>query len=461
MSGHPPTDLGNARRFVDRYSGELRYVPEWDRWLAWDGTRWAPDRSNRALELACEIPRLVLAEAVEAAGQARTDLTRWALASEAASRITAALNLAKADRRVVVTPERLDAHPDLLNTPAGTVDLRTGEVHGHDPDQLHTKRTGVPLGRGRPPRRWLAFLERVLPDPDVRAFVQRAAGYSATASVAEQVLVVCHGSGANGKSTLFNVLRAVLGDYAHQAAPDLLLAKRSDNHPTEVAALRGRRLVVATETSEGRRLDDALVKRLTGGDAVSARFMRQDFFEFTPTHKLWLACNQLPRVADHSLAMWRRIRLVPFAVSIPAGERVRDLDAQLVEEEGPEILEWVLEGALSWRRHGLAPPADVELATEAYRQAEDQVEQALDDVLEESSPWAASAWESSKALMDAYGEWCEANGVPERHRVSAKELGQRLSARGAVAERKTVAGKVTRGWRGVCLVGRLTGPDAS
>ncbi len=460
VSGHPPTDLGNARRFVDRYHGDLRYVPERDRWLAWDGTRWAPDRSNRHLGLACEIPRLVLGEAQGATPAARPELTRWALTSEAAARINAAVALAKADPRVVVTPERLDAHPDLLNTPGGTIDLRTGEVRRHDPDELHTKSTGVAVGCcGRPAPRWLAFLERILPEPDVRAFVQRALGYSATASVAEQVLFVCHGPGANGKSTLFNVVRSVLGDYAHQAAPDLLLAKHSDSHPTEVAELAARRFVVATETSEGRRLDDALVKRLTGGDPVSARLMRQDFFTFTPTHKLWLGCNHLPRVADPSAAMWRRIRLVPFAVSIPPEDREQDLDHHLVEEEGPEILRWLVDGCLLWRRHGLAPPGDVELATEAYRQGEDHVEQALNDVLADpaSSPWAAEGWESSKALMDAYSEWCEGNSVPERQRISAKALGQRLEARGAMADRKKVAGKVTRGWRGVCLAGRLTG----
>jgi putative DNA primase/helicase len=459
-SGPSLTDLGNARRFAEAYFHTLRYVPEWERWLVWDGVRWDPDRSNRALELACEIPRLLLAEAQATKDQdTRRRITKWALASESASRINAAVALAKGDRRLVVTPECLDAHPHLLNTLSGTVDLRTGQVHDHDAAALHTKCTGVGLTYYRPARRWLAFLERILPEPDVRAFLQRAVGYSATASVAEQVLFLCHGPGANGKSTLFNVLRLVLGDYAHQAAPDLLLTKRHDTHPTEVAALRGRRLVVATETSEGRRLDSALVKRLTGGDPVSARFMRQDFFEFLPSHKLWLGCNHLPRVADHSPAMWRRIRLVPFDVSIPPEERVADLDCQLVEEEGPAILAWIVEGALAWREHGLAAPADVALATESYRQTEDHVEQALADVVTKSDD---VAFETSKDLMEAYVGWCSDNGIPEQHRVTAKALGERLAARGATADRRKIDGKTVRGWRGVALIStpRIPGGDA-
>jgi putative DNA primase/helicase len=443
------TDLGNARRFAEAYSHTLRYVPEWERWLVWDGVRWDPDRANRALELACEIPRLLLAEAQATKDQDdRRRITKWALASESASRIKAAGGLAKGDPRLVATPEQLDAHPDLLNTPSGTVDLRTGELRDHDPGELHTMCTGVGLDGDSRPARWLAFLERILPEPDVRAFLQRAVGYSATASVAEQVFFVCNGPGANGKSTLLNVLRLVLGDYAHQAAPDLLMAKRHDSHPTEVAALRGRRLVVAAETSEGRRLDSALVKRLTGGDPISARFMRMDFFEFVPSHKLWLATNHLPRVADHSPAMWRRVRLVPFTVAIPPEERVGDLDRQLVSEEGPAILRWVVEGALAWRAQGLAPPADVALATEAYRQTEDHVEQALDDVTAKGD---AVAWASSKELMDAYNRWCAENGVPEQHRVTTKALGDRLAARGATPDRRKVKGRTVRGWRGVVL----------
>ncbi|HEV2069476.1 MAG TPA: phage/plasmid primase, P4 family [Acidimicrobiales bacterium] len=454
----PTTDLGNARRFARQYHDTVRYVPEWETWLRWDGTRWAPDRCNRALELGCEIPRLVLAEAQATRAQdARTRLTKWALASESASRIQAALSLAKADRRLVVTPERLDAYPHLLNTRSGTVDLRTGEVHDHDPAELHTRCTGVGLERGdRWPSRFLAFLERILPQPDVRAFVQRAIGYSATASVAEQVMVIAYGPGANGKSTLHNVLQLVLGDYAHQAAPDLLLTKRHDTHPTEVAALRGRRLVVATETNEGRRLDSALVKRLTGGDPISARFMRQDFFEFVPSHKLWLACNHLPRVADHSPAMWRRIRLVPFTVSIPAEERVPDLDRQLVAEEGPAILAWIVEGALAWRDQGLDPPPDVMLATETYRQTEDHVEQALDDVTVTGD---GAAWESSKEIIDAYTRWCADNAIPEHQRVTAKALTDRLTARGATPDRRKVSGRTVRGWRGICLANRIPGGD--
>lgn len=456
---HHATDLGNACRLVDSCGDALRYVPASGQWLAWDRARWATNDLNQALTAARTVPRLVLAEAERAVSRARSagdagdarawekrarDLTAWAQRSESHQHVRAALALAEADRRVLVRPGDLDGDPDVLCAANGVVDLRTGELREHRRQDLHTKVTAVEYQPGEAPG-FAGFLARILPDRDLRQFVQRAIGYSATGHVSGQCLFLAHGSGANGKTTLLNVVRAVLGDYGAEGAPDLLIAKRHEQHPTELAMLKGCRFVSTVESRPGRRLDDALVKRLTGGDSLTARFMRRDFFTFTPTHSLWLACNHLPRIADHSAAMWRRLRAVPFGVVVPEGERRPDLDSVLVAEEGPAILAWIVAGAGEWYRTGLQPPLEVQLATEAYRQAEDH----LGRFLETGCVMSPDAAATSSELADAYAAWCRENGVDERDRVTTRDLAQRLQAEGCRPTKLRRGGKLVRSWRGI------------
>lgn len=444
--GLHPTDLGNALRLSKAFGHELRWVPAWDRWLVWSGSNWVSDQEEAALSRARLIPRLVHAEAATCEGdKASKELGRWAIDSEARHRIENAVRLAKGDPALVVRPDALDRHVDKLNTPSGTVELRTGVLRPHDRAEMHTKVTRV-----APDRQWEtpgfdSFLAHIQPDPEMRPFLQRSLGYSATGRSSEQVVFFAHGGGANGKSTLLNIVRKVLGDYAHQAPQDLLIARRHDPHPTERAALAGKRFVLTMESSEGRRLNDGLVKALAGGDAITAHFMRRDDFTFEPTFTLWMAVNHLPMVADHTRAMWRRIKRVPFDVTIPDDAQVKDFDEKLVAAEGPGILAWIIEGAVEWYRSGLAEPLAVEVATEAYHQHEDSFLR----FREEALVLADGAKVANVDLIGAYKTWCSANGVIA---LSMQALGERLGVEGCERTSLKRAGKTVRGWAGVGVV---------
>lgn len=280
--------------------------------------------------------------------------------------------------------------------------------------------------------RWRKFLEDVLPDDATRAFVQRAIGYSATASVREHVLFLLYATGRNGKSTLLEVIRALFGEYSAQAAPDLLLAKRTDRHPTELAALVSRRLVTSSEAGKGRSWDEARLKWLTGGDRLTARRMREDFFEFDPVHHFWVAVNHRPKVAGTDVGIWSRLKTIPFTQEFrdaddpdPARQHLPVKDATLKTRllaEMPGILNWVIEGCLAWQRQGLGEPESVRRATEGYRNEEDSLAPFLDA--------HAGLFEGGRCLLPdlakAYRAFAEESGEkPVSNRVLAEELRDR------------------------------------
>src|SRR5919107_5291637 len=265
----------------------------------------------------------------------------------------------------------MDASPDLLNVLNGTIDLRTGELRPHRREDLITKMAPVEYDPNSPVPAWAATLERVLPSPDLRAFFKKLCGYAISGETSEHLLPVLYGTGANGKSTVLSTLLAAAGDYGMQAAPDLLVAKKGA-HPTEVADLFGMRLVASIEVEDGRRLAESLVKQLTGGDKVRARRMRQDFWQFEPTHKVFMAVNHKPEVRGTDTAIWRRIRLIPFTETIPPGEQDKKLPEKL-RAELFGILAWCVEGCLEWQREGLQAPEEVRRATGQYRSEMDVI----------------------------------------------------------------------------------------
>jgi putative DNA primase/helicase len=225
-------------------------------------------------------------------------------------------------------------------------------------------------------------------------------GYALTADVTEQVLFFLHGAGSNGKSTFLGIIREMMGDYACQAVSELLMAKNTEAHPTERADLFGRRFVATIETDEGKRMAEALMKQLTGGDNLKARRMRQDFFEMTPTWKLFLAANHKPTIRGTDLAVWRRIRLIPFTVTIAEADKDKDLMVKL-RGELPGILAWAVRGCLEWQRHGLADPEEVQQATAEYQREQD----ALGQFLAECCVVADFARVKSSSLLLAFQEW--------------------------------------------------------
>jgi putative DNA primase/helicase len=415
------TDLGNAERFVSQHGENVRYCYPWARFLVWTGAQWERDEAGKVYRLAKETVRGIYQEAAESENETRRKaLAQHATRSEAEAKIKAMLELAKSE--IPVSPEELDADPWLLNAPNGTVDLRTGELREHCREDLITKIAPVEYRPDAPAPAWGAFLEQVLPSEDLRAFVQRAAGYSATGDTSEQCLFINHGVGANGKSTCQEAIAAALGDYAMRAPTEMLLAKRSGGVPNDVARLKGSRFVAASETEEGRRLAESLVKDLTGGDTITARFMRAEFFDFKPTHKLWLSTNHKPEIRGTDTAIWRRIRLIPWSVTIPPAEQDKKLPAVL-RHELPGILAWIVRGSLEWRREGLRPPEEVRRATGAYRAEMDVLAGFLSDCCEVGRDQRAYASD----LYKAYKLWCDDTG---EQRETQTKFGRRLTEKG-------------------------------
>jgi putative DNA primase/helicase len=413
------TDLGNSRRLIAWEGGNLRYCYPWGRWLVWTGCNWLVDDRGEVLKRAKAAVSRIYQEAAAARDEeTRKALAKHAMSSEAERKIKAMVELAKPE--VSILPEELDADPWKLNVLNGTIDLRSGKLLEHNRADLVTKIARVEYDPMAKAPNWEAVLERVLPSEDVRGFFKRLCGYALSGDVSEHVLPVLYGTGANGKSTVLNALLEVLGDYGIQAAPDLLISKRG-SHPTELADLFGMRFVTSIEVEDGRRFAESLVKQLTGGDRVRARRMRQDFWEFDPTHTVLLATNHKPEVRGTDNAIWRRIRLIPFTDTIPPDEQDKKLPEKL-RAELRGILAWAVEGCLEWQLDGLRAPVEVRQATGEYRSEMDVVGAFLNEccVLGEDRTISAAD------LYRAYGEWCKDTGeTQEKQRKFGSKLTER------------------------------------
>jgi putative DNA primase/helicase len=436
-------DAGNAERLADRHGANLRYCFPWGKWLVYDGTRWRVDDRGAVVRLAKETARAIFEEAKEAGDdETAKRLGKWATTSLSESKLRSMISLAQSEPGIPVLPEEMDASRDLLNVLNGTIDLRTGELREHRREDLITKIAPVEYDPDAAAPTWIATLERVLPSEEVRRFFKKVCGYALTGDVSEQMLPVLYGTGANGKSTVLNAELDVLGDYAMQAAPDLLVAKKG-SHPTELADLFGMRFVASIEVEDGSRLAESLVKQLTGGDRIKARRMRQDFWEFEPTHKVFMACNHKPQVRGTDNAIWRRIRLVPFTETIPPAEQDKHLPDKLRDERAG-ILAWAVEGCLEWRREGLQAPDEVRQATGAYRAEMD----VLGAFLRECCELGPEKNVAARDLYAAYRMWCEEVGErPE----SQRKFGSRLTERGSFERYRGGADGGHR-WRGVDLL---------
>ncbi len=433
------TDAGNAERLRIHYGADLRYVPAWG-WLVWDGRRWYRDKLA-ARARAVETARLIHAEAAhETDSEIRKTITKWAERSQHAQRVRAALWLAEPDH--VARLEDFDRESYLLCVRNGRIDLCTGELRDHRREDHITRVIGVDHDPDATCPHWLAFLERVQPSAEVRAFLKRWCGYSLTGTTSEQCFLVNWGGGNNGKTVFTSALFELFGEYAAQADFSTFLQRREPGIRNDLARLAGARLVAAVEGPEGAKLDAAVVKAITGGDVICARFLHREFFEFRPAFKLMLATNHRPTIHDTSEAMWRRVRLVPWTVTIAESER-RPLDAILGEfrAESSGILAWCVEGCLEWQSQGLAPPEAVKLATSSYRAEEDD----LGRWLEECCVVASHARTTSADLYRAYASWCESEGVQV---LGKKRFGERLQERGFERDRD----KRARFWHGIGLL---------
>lgn len=443
-------DIANAERYATEHAGRLLYVAALSPpWLHWDGCRWAPDETGEHIELAKETADRLLVEALAAERDGSRGALKHALASRRASRLEAMARLASSDPRIARRAESLDSDPWALNTPSGTLDLRTQTLRPHDPADGITMVTKGAYVEGAQAPTWEAFLERILPDAEVRGFLRRLAGVACLGRVREQVLAILWGSGANGKSTLTHALHHTLGDYAYAAPVELLLGRRASGAATpEIAALRGRRLVTVAETREDGRLPTERVKVLTGGDPITARHLYAAPLTFEPTHTIWLATNHRPRITDDGDAIWRRVVLVPFGVRIPEEEQDPELPARL-EAEADGILAWVVRGVAEYLADGLRPPQAVRAATAEYRSSED----AFGAWLAECCVVEEGAWTATARLRESYAAWAARSGAEE---LTSQAIAERLGARGLPGVEPARASKGTRGWRGIRLSDEVT-----
>jgi putative DNA primase/helicase len=385
------TEDSLALSFAAMHAEDLRHVEEWGRWLQWDGVRWTPDKTSGAYNMIREHLRTF------ASGMAPQDARKIATAKT----VAAVERMSRADRRIATLGDIWDADPMLLNTPYGVVDLVTGNMRPAQPSDHMTKITAVAPGGDCPI--WRSFLHKSLAgDAELIAFIQRMLGYALTGDTREHALFFLFGPGGNGKGVLLNTVAGILGDYSKTAAIETFIDSPHERHSTDLAGLRGARLVSASETEKGRRWAEAKIKTLTGGDRISARFMRQDFFEYVPQFKLVIAGNHKPGLRSVDEAIRRRFNLVPFTVKIPKGERDPSLPERL-KAEWPGILAWLIEGCLAWQRGGLQQPAAVRDATEEYLSGED----ALKTWMDERCVAGPDTWASRQELFSSWKIWAE------------------------------------------------------
>ena len=339
----PMTDVGNGQRLVARYGHALRYCHPWSKWLAWDGARWRLDDTGAVWRMAKHTARAIFQEAADVKSvELAKKLGAHAIRTQADGKLAAMIHQAESEPTIPVRVGDMDVDPWLVNALNLTVSLRVqDQSHEHDREDLMTKMGGTLYDPHAICPGWDAFLLQIMAGNErLISFLQRAVGYSLTGITSERVIFFLHGMGANGKSTFLGTIAAMMGDYAQRTPTETLLAKKENAIPNDIARLRGARFVYASETEDGKRLAESAIKDLTGGDTVSARFMRGEWFDFKPTFKLWVATNHKPVVRGTDSAIWDRIRLIPFTVTIPEDERDKHLPARLLAEL-PGILAWI------------------------------------------------------------------------------------------------------------------------
>ena len=429
---YPESDMGNSRRFADRYAGKARFVHGQNRWLIWDGTRWKPDGNMEIMRLAKECVRNMYHSADDGWRISESE-AKWALKCQNRDRLNSMIALAQSEPEFSTQPNELDRDPYLINCRNCTVDLRSSKSRPHAKDDLITRRIECDYTPGVVAKTWQDFLWRVLnEDSELELFIRKAIGYSLTGVISEQVFLFLFGHGANGKSTFIEAIMRLFSDYSTKLLTDTLMRKEGGDNVgnSDIAALQGIRLCFTEETEQDRRMNESLVKKLTGGDTIRARLLYGEPFDFAPTHKLWMFGNHKPLIRGTDKGIWRRVRLVPFTVTIPESERDANLPRKL-EEEATGILNWALSGARLWFQEGLRSCKAVDQATEEYQTEMDVIGDYLSYF--ELDP---QGFVSSSIIKHKWEEYGKENGIRammpyNRLSIILKERGFTLSKNGA------------------------------
>jgi putative DNA primase/helicase len=418
------TDMGNGKRLAHRHGEDLRHLKKWTKWFVWDQRHWSLDDTDAVARLGKETALSIYSEAVDADDEERQKIAKHAIASEGRSRIDAMIYLAKSEPEIAIKPSDLDKDPWLLNCLNGTLELSTATLREHRREDMITKLCQVAYDPDALCPLWDLTIKRIFAgNTHLISYFQRLCGVALTGSVREQILPILYGVGANGKSTILNALLAMFGpDYAMKATPDLLLVKRSESHPTDRASLFGMRLIVAIETAEGSRLNESMIKELTGSDIIRARRLYEDSWEFKPTHKIMLCTNHRPEVKGTDHAIWRRLKMVPFNVVIPDEDQDKDLPDKLLGEL-PGILAWCVRGCVAWQEIGLSEPSEVTAATKEYRDGEDILGEFITENCVIGDPYRIKASE----LYEKYRDHSEESGESP---VTLRKFGLAMTERG-------------------------------
>ena len=442
-------DAGRAERFVDRLQNDIRYVPEREIWLNWDAGRWRIDRDGGLERLAIQLSRDLLAEAArvpgvyDAATKQRAAACIEALACGDRRNISDFLALAKVDRRILLPVAHFDDDPWLVGARNAVVELKTGTVREYSRNDYITRALGCDVDPQSNCPRWLSFIEEVFPDPALRHYVHKAVGYTLTGDTREQCFFFCYGTGRNGKSKFMEALEHVFGELATRAGKGIVATNHRGDYPLrELADVCGARFILASETEESERLNESVIKDLTGSDSLRAEHKYERAFSFKAVGKLWICGNHKPTIRGTDGGIWRRVRLVPFTEKFEGNTDDRNLSEKLRAEESG-ILTWMVRGCLLWQREGLEPPPAVVAAVADYRAEEDTLADFLDACTTENP----DSYTTHATLFGAYRQWAESNGL--RHPLTSRVLAKRLR------ERQWADGKNGHGarvWRGVTLV---------
>jgi putative DNA primase/helicase len=419
------SDAGNAERLHEVHGENLRHVTESGQWLVWNGCRWEPDNNGEVTRRFIEVMRTMAKEAADhPSADAAQALAKFALQSCNKARIEAGISLAKSIAGVSVSVNDLDADPWLVGTPEGAIDLRTGRPITPRREHLITKSIGASFDPLAECPTWERFIATVTgSDNELADFLQAAVGYTLTGKVTEQCLFFLFGHGQNGKGVFTETGKRLLCDYGQTAPESLFTKDRNAAATNDVARLAGCRMAIAAELDEGAAFAESRIKALTGGDTITARLLYHEFFDFPPSHKFWISGNHKPTVRGTDHGIWRRLRLVPFTVTIPEGQKDPHLTAKLAEEL-PGILNWAIAGCLRWQREGLRVPQCVKAATEAYRAEEDVIGQFLDECTEKRPEARAGRTE----LYKAYRQWAEGAGIS--YPLTARRFNRQVEERG-------------------------------
>ncbi len=420
------TDTGNAELLAHLAHGHLKYDYCRGAWLLYRGHWWEADPKGEVYRLAMNAARTRYKGAANINDlERRKAEAKWAIQSESRQRIEAAVTLARSEQSVADSGDGWDCEPWLLGVRNGVVDLRTGELRPGRPEDRIALHAAVCFDTNAKSTRWERFLFEVFEENiNTVEFVARAVGYSITGLTSEQVLFLCYGSGANGKGVLMRVLHYVLGDYAHNLPFTALEREGRASIPTDMADLVGKRFVTASETNEGRRLNEARVKALVHGDPMTARHLFCRAFTYQPNAKLWLAANHKPRVSDDSFGFWRSVLLVPFRKRFEGQNDDKNLIEYLIKHESAGVLAWVVRGCLAWQRHGLRPPNSIIAATRVYRSESDLLESFI-RMRCERGDFESRAGE----LFKAYSSWADDEAIPQRERLGSRTFGERMAER--------------------------------